>query len=185
MRIILLAACMSMAAPLAARAQPVSEAQGPDTYLQVHLGAVVPAGDKHGLDTGFTFGGIFGARFTRHLAAEAGVAYQRATGSPDSRLLDVPVSASLVLRAPFKQAEVAVYAGPDLHFVRWSPLAALPTLTDTAFGGHAGVRAAFNLWPTTLVGIDAQCAVWEATFGGGGRLTQVDLKLALTLQYRF
>lgn len=186
MRAVFLAALVSLL-PLSARAQPVSEPAGPDTYLQVHLGAFIPRGDFDDLDTGFTVGGVFGARFTRHLAVEGELSYDRATrgGALSTTLSDVPISVSLVGRLPFKRAELAAYAGPDLHLVRLS-VDGSPSRSwnDTAFGAHYGVRAGFNVWPTTLVGLDARGTVAEARFGGAS--ARIDaFRIAVTLQYRF
>lgn len=188
MRAVLVAALL-LALPLSARAQPVSEPTGPDTYLQFHLGAVLPQGDLDELDPGYTVGGTFGARFTRHLAVEAGVAFERATlgGAVETALMDVPISVSLVARLPFKHAELAAYGGGDLHLLRLTvDTAGVPERgsNDAALGGHVGARAGFNVWPTTLVGLDVRGSFAEATFGGDS--TRVDaVRLAVTLQYRF
>lgn len=183
MRSAILAVVLSLL-PLAASAQPVSEPAGPDTYLQVHLGAFLPRGDFDELDTGYTIGGVFGARFTRYLAVEGELSYDRATRT-GATLSDVPISVSLVARLPFKQAELAAYAGPDLHLVRLSVDGAPSRAwNETAFGGHYGVRAAFNVWPTTLIGLDARGTFAEAKFGGAS--ARIDaVRIALTLQYRF
>lgn len=188
MRAVLVAALL-LALPMSASAQPVSEPTGPDTYLQLHLGALLPQGDFDELDTGYTVGGAFGARFTRHLAVEAGLAYERAThgGVVDTTLADVPISVSLVARLPFKRAELAAYGGADLHLVRLSVDATGVedrSSNETAFGGHVGARAAVNVWPTTLVGFDVRGSFAEATFGGVS--ARIDgIRLAVTLQYRF
>ncbi len=185
MRPVVVAAVVALL-PLSARAQPVSEASGPDTYLQLHLGAFVPRGDFDDLDTGFTVGGAFGARFTRYLAVEAGVAYERAAGSgPGSRTLDdVPIAVSLVARLPLKHGELAAYGGPDLHVVHLG-VGGTPSQdwTEVGFGGHYGVRAAANIWPTALVGVDLSGTVAEARFDRTSRLDA--FRLAVTLQYRF
>ena len=179
--------CSRCRCPLAPSPSP--SPPGPDTYLQFHLGALLPQGDLDDLDTGYTVGGSFGARFTRHLAVEAGVAYERAThgGAIDTALMDVPISVSLVARLPFKRAELAAYGGGDLHLLRLTvDTVGLPERgsNDVAFGGHVGARAAFNVWPTTLVGFDVRGTFAEATFGGDS--TRIDgIRLAVTLQYRF
>jgi hypothetical protein len=185
MRSIVVAAVVALL-PLSAGAQPVSDASGPDTYLQVHLGAFVPRGDLDQLDTGFTVGGAFGARFTRHLAVEGAVAFERATSSgPGSITLnDVPIAVSLVARLPFKQGELAAYGGPDLHVVHLA-MDGPPSRSwdEVGFGGHYGVRAAANLWPTALVGIDLSGTIAEAKLD---RTTRLDaFRLAVMLQYRF
>jgi hypothetical protein len=181
MRAALAAAAVALATPLFAHAQPVSEPAGPDTYLQVHLGAYLPRASNDNLDTGYTVGGVFGARFTRHLAAEAGISYDRATGPGSETLADVPITASLVGRLPFKRAELAAYAGPDLHLVRLT--LGGTTQSSSVFGLHYGVRAGFNVWPTTLVGIDAGGDLAEARFGTGFHSIS-GFRIALTLQYR-
>jgi hypothetical protein len=185
MRSIVVAAVVALL-PLSAGAQPVSEPAGPDTYLQVHLGAFVPRGDFDELDTGFTVGGAFGARFTRHLAVEGAVAFERATSSgPGSTTLnDVPIAVSLVARLPFKQGELAAYGGPDLHVVHVG-VKGTPSRSwdEVGFGGHYGVRAAVNVWPTALVGIDLSGTIAEAKLD---RTTRLDaFRLAVMLQYRF
>lgn len=188
MRAVLIAALL-LALPQSARAQPVSEPTGPDTYLQFHLGALLPRGDVDHLDTGYTVGGTFGARFARHLAVEGGIAFERARldGAAESALMDVPLSVSLVARLPFKRAELAAYGGADLHLLRLTVDApGIPERgsNDAAFGGHVGARASANLWPTTLVGLDVRGTFAEASFGGTS--TRVDgVRLAVTLQYRF
>ncbi len=189
MRAVLVAAAVALGVPLSAHAQPVSEATGPDTYLQVHLGALLPQGDLDQLDAGYTVGGAFGARFTRHLAVEGGLAFERATrdGAVETTFVDVPISVSLVARLPLKRAEVAAYGGADLHLARLSLDApGIPEhgANDTAFGGHVGARAAVNLWPTTLFGVDVRGSFAEASFDGVS--TRIDaIRLAVTLQYRF
>lgn len=189
MRAALVAAAVALAVPLSAQAQPVSEATGPDTYLQVHLGALLPQGDLDQLDTGYTVGGAFGARFTRHLAVEGGLAFDRAShgGASETTFTDVPISVSLVARLPFKRGELAAYGGADLHLARLTvPATVLREhgSNDTAFGGHLGARAAMNLWPTTLVGLDVRGSFAEASFDGAS--TRIDgIRVAVTLQYRF
>lgn len=185
MRSIVVAAVVALL-PISAGAQPVSEAAGPDTYLQVHLGAFVPRGDFDQLDTGFTVGGAFGARFTRYLAVEGAVAFERATSSgPGSTTLnDVPIAVSLVARLPFKQGELAAYGGPDLHVVHVR-VDGTPSRSwdEVGFGGHYGVRAAVNVWPTALVGVDLSGTVAEAKLDRTARLDA--FRLAVMLQYRF
>lgn len=185
MRTFVVAAVVALL-PLSARAQPVSEAAGPGTYLQFQLGAFFPRGDFDRLDTGFTVGGVFGARFMRNLAVEGGVAYERATsGDASSTTLgDIPISVSLVARLPFKVGELAAYAGPDLHLVHLGAEGP-PTRTwdEAGFGGHYGVRAAANVSPTALVGVDLSGTVAQAHFDRNARLDA--FRLAVTLQYRF
>lgn len=189
MRAFLLAAAFALAVPQGARAQPVSEASGPDTYLLFHLGALVPQGDLSSLPTGTTFGGLFGARFNQVLSFEAGVAldHARSDGAVRTRLLDIPISVSVAARLWMKQGELAVYAGPDLHMATLSVDTdsglGESTRTDTFFGGHVGVRAGLNVWPTTLVGLDVRTSFAQARFGGSTRVD--DTRIALTLGYRF
>jgi hypothetical protein len=179
-------AALALAAPLTGRAQPVSEPAGPDTYLLFHLGAFVPQGDIHALDTGYTLGAAVGARFTERLAVEGGLAFDRSTGPGVGRPVfeDLPISVSLVGRLPFKRAELAAYAGADLHLVRWAvDLPPSERWRDTAFGAHAGLRASVNLWPTILVGVDLRGELAEARLDVSRRIDAV--RAAVTLQYRF
>lgn len=178
-------AALAAAAPGAAAAQPISEATGPDSYLHVHLGAFVPQADLADLDTGYTFGVAFGARFTRHLAVEAGLAMQGARESAAGlRYTDVPFSVSLVARLPLKRAELAGYGGVDLHLARLSSPGAGSTGTEVGFGGHLGARVGFNLWPTTLVGLDLRFSRATVHFDGVAADLQ-DVRCAVTLQHRF
>lgn len=190
MRAVLIAVAVALAVPLSALAQPVSEPTGPDTYLQFHLGAWSPRGDFDHLDPGYTVGATFGARVTRHLAVEGGLAFERATrggDAADTALADVPISVSLVARLPMKRAELAAYGGADLHLLRLTVDApGIPerSSSETAFGGHLGLRAGVNVWPTTLVGLDVRGTFAEATLGDGS--ARIDgVRLAATLQYRF
>jgi len=188
MRANLVAAALALAVPLSAHAQPVSEATGPDTYLRVHLGAYVPASNALDLSTGYTFGAVFGARFTQIVAVECGVAYEhaRSNGTGGATLSDVPISVSVAARLPLKKAELALYAGPDLHLVsvRTGSGLARQSSSDTAFGGHGGLRAGFNVWPTTLVGLDARASFARASFGSGHADIN-SVRIAVTLEYRF
>jgi len=179
------AVALAIALPGAAAAQPISEATGPDSYLHVHLGAFVPQADLADLDTGYTFGAAFGARFTRHLAVEAGLALQGAReGTAGLRYTDVPISVSLVARLPFKQAELAGYGGADLHLARLSSTGGGSTGTEVGFGGHVGARVGFNLWPTILFGLDVRLSRASAHFDGVAVDLQ-DVRCAVTLQHRF
>ena len=177
--------------PAAARAQPVSAVSGPDTYLELHLGAFLPrAAALDALDTGYAFGGTFGARFTQNLSVEGGVGFYRATGvvsGSNARLADVPFTASVRLRAPLKIAEASVFGGVGLHVATLSPgVAGASTSSDTsvAFGYHAGAGLGFNLSPTMLVGTEALWTFVEPRFEGVK--TRIDgLRVALTLGYHF
>jgi hypothetical protein len=185
MRASLLAAILALSLPFAANAQPVSEATGPDTYLLVHLGALIPQGDIDQLDAGYAFGGAFGARLTPNLSVEGGLAYTRASRDFFGTFADVPISASLVARMPFKRAELAVYLGPTLHMARLTR-DGVPSSTSraTAFGVHCGARASFNIWPTTLVGLDVRGDIAKGRFDGIS--TRIDgVRVAVTLQYKF
>lgn len=176
---------LAIALPGAAAAQPVSEATGPDTYLHVHLGAFVPQADLADLKTGYTFGAAFGARFTRHLAVEASVALQAARESAAAlRYTDVPFSVSLVARLPLKPAEIAGYGGVDLHLARMTSAGGGSTGTEAGFGGHLGARVGFNVWSTTLVGLDLRLSRATAHFDGLAVDLQ-DFRCAVTLQHRF
>jgi opacity protein-like surface antigen len=191
MRALLAALAVALLLPAAARAQPVSAVSGPDTYLQLHLGAFLPrANALDGLDTGWDVGGSFGARFTPNLSAEAGVAYYRANGS-GLTLADLPITASLRVRAPFKTAELSGFAGVGLHFAQLeanlvgitSP-GSSRTSEDVAFGYHVGAAFGLNLSPTMLVGAEAVWTFVEPRLFG--QRTKIDgLRLAVTLGYHF
>jgi Outer membrane protein beta-barrel domain len=163
-----------LAAP-AARAQPVSARSGPDTYLELDLGAFLPqAKDLDQLDPGVAFSGTFGAMFTRNLGAEASLGYYRAaatlTAAPlatDVSLNVMPVLVNLRVVVPFKAMELSARAGPGIHFASiHSSGGASAWDTATAFGLQAGASAAFNLSPTMLVGLDALWTFAEAKFEG-------------------
>jgi hypothetical protein len=188
-----LAALALLAAP-PAQAQPVSARSGPDTYLELHLGAFLPqASDIDRLDPGVAFSGTFGAMFTRNVGAEASVGYYRAATTfkavppalaVDTSLNAVPVLASLRLVAPFKTVELSARAGVGIHF---ASLHARGGVNDyaaaTAFGFQAGASAAFNLSPTMLVGLDVMGTFAEAKFDGVA--TRLDgLIVAVKLGYR-
>jgi opacity protein-like surface antigen len=187
-------AAVALLAPTAARAQPVStpSGPGPDTYIQLHLGAFDPRSSAlDALDTGWAVGAAFGARFTPNLSAEAGVGFYRATGSGRT-LSDVPLTASLRLRAPLKVAELSAIAGVGLHLAalneRLVGVATAPapdhTSDDAAFGYHVGAALGFNLSPTMLVGAEALWTFVEPRFFGAR--TKIDgLRVAVTLGYHF
>ncbi len=196
-------------APAAAAAQPVSAVSGPETYLQFHGGAFVPQGDVDRFDAGFDLGILFGARLTRDVSAEGGVGYYRATagrsyqGCPpglvcalnqpiteSEALRVIPLTASVRLRHAFKFAEVAAFGGVGFHFARLSSTLEsegtryVDTFsTSSAFGGHVGAAASFNLSPTMLVGVEAVRTFVPAKFEGVS--TRLDgWRAALTLSYR-
>lgn len=185
MRTSLLAAVLALSLPSAARAQPVSEASGPDTYLVVHLGALFPLGDIDQLDAGYAFGGVFGARLTPILSVEGGIAYDRAHRDRFGTFSDFPISASVVARLALRQAEFAAYAGPTLHLARLSTDTGPSTSSSaTALGGHLGARAGFAFWPTMLVGLDVRGDLAKGRFDGIS--TEINsVRVAVTLQYRF
>jgi opacity protein-like surface antigen len=192
-------AALALAAPSAALAQPVSTVggAGPDTYLELHLGAFLPqSSDLDRLDPNVSVGGTFGARFSPNLSAELEVAYYRASGSEagwKGAVDAIPVTASVRLRYPMKVAEVSALAGGGIHFAHeWVEIApASPggatterSARDTAFGYHVGAEAAFNLSPTMRVGVEGRWSFLTAEFDGvdtdlGG------LRLAATLGYHF
>lgn len=182
--------------PLPSRAQPVTVTggSGPDTYLQLHAGAVLPQGDDlDGFDTGFSVGGTFGARFTRHLSIEGEVAYWQSTVSEagvDQRIALMPLTASLRLRMPVAFAELSAFGGAGLHVAWYTVRDATGTTTvettedDATFGFHLGAEIAFHLSPTILAGAEARYSVVNADFAGTD--VQLDgLRVAMTLAYQF
>jgi opacity protein-like surface antigen len=186
----LVGAVLALLAPVVAGAQPVSEASGPDTYLQLHLGALIAqSSDLDGVDPGVDFGGAFGGRFSPNVSAELGLSYARATGVKSgvrTTFSDVPVDVSLRLRMPFERGEISGFAGADIHFVKLTSDATLVDVTEraTSFGWHLGVGAAYQLWPTMLVGAEVRRTFATAGLDGG----DVDigaLRVALTIDYQF
>jgi opacity protein-like surface antigen len=196
-------AALALSAPAASHAQPVSTpaGAGPDTYLELHVGAFLPEHqDLDALDPGYDFGGTFGARFSPHVAVEAELSYVHATGtsslpgaSTEQRLAMVPFSASLRLRLPFKAGEVSALGGAGLYFSSLEttstivvPGASPSTTSDssTTFGFHVGAAAGFNLSPTMVVGAEVRRTFVTGDFNG----VDVGLdgvRLALTLGYHF
>jgi len=197
------AVALALAAPAPSHAQPVSTVggAGPDTYLELHLGAFVPQHeDLDALDTGYDLGGTFGARFTPNLGVEGELSYVRATGS-DSRpegtveqtLAMVPFTASVRLRLPLKVAELSALGGAGLYIASFESTTtlALPgdpsattSDTTTVFGFHVGAALAFNLSPTMLFGAEVRRTFVDAELDG----VDVGLdgtRIALTLGYHF
>ena len=67
-------AAAALLAPAAGYAQPVSSLSGPgpDTWVEVHLGATIPQHkDLDGVDPGYAFGGTFGRASRRGSAPRA------------------------------------------------------------------------------------------------------------------
>lgn len=192
-------AALAVLTPALSSAQPVSiqGGAGPDTYVELHLGAFLPQHDDlDAFDTGWAMGGTFGARFTPNLGVEAELGFVRATAGTrslglgidaDQTLTDVPFAASLRLRWPLKVAELSALAGGGLHFARLTtdPVAG-GSVSDrsTAFGFHVGAAAAFNLSPTMLFGVEARRTFVKAKFDGAD-VNLDGLRLALTLGYHF
>jgi len=191
MRLVAVALAAALLVPAAAaRAQPVSSLSGPgpDTYLELHAGAFLPQQeDIDALDPGYAFGGTFGARFSPNVSVEGGVGYLRATGEQSGvnlTLSDVPITASVRLRFPFKVAELAAIGGVGLHVASLSSKVGTDTVSDTstAFGFHLGAAAAVNLSPTMLVGLDVRRTFVQPRFSGVR--TGIDgIAAALTLTY--
>jgi opacity protein-like surface antigen len=189
-----LAVALALLAAPAARAQPVSARSGPDTYLELDLGAFLPqAKDLDSFDPGVAFSGTFGAMFSRYVGAEASLGYYRATSTlrlalslpdVDTSLNVMPVLVNLRVVVPFKAMEFSARAGPGIHFASLhSSGGASAWDTATAFGFQAGGSAAFNLSPTMLVGLDALWTFAEAKFGGID--TRIDgLIVSVKLGYR-
>jgi hypothetical protein len=170
--VVLAAAALVFLAPTAARAQPVSSLSGPgpDTWIDLHLGAALPQhGDLDELDPGYAIGGAFGARFSPYLGAEFGVGYWRAVRTSaglERTASDVPLTANLRLRAPGRVVEVSVAAGVGMHVATYSAravtaagpltLAASSSATSVAFGGQVGAALGFHLSPTMLLGASVE-----------------------------
>ncbi|HET8540439.1 MAG TPA: outer membrane beta-barrel protein [Anaeromyxobacter sp.] len=187
-------AALALAVPAAARAQPVSTmgGAGPDTYLELHLGAFVPqSSDLDALDPNVDLGLTFGARFTQNLSAEIETGYYRASATESSGVKGVmdaiPIVASLRFRYPLKVAELSAFGGGGIHFAHTSTsgLGAFDSsASDTAFGYHLGGEAAFMLSPTMRVGFEVRRTFVNASFDGAD--TDIGgLRLAATLGYHF
>jgi opacity protein-like surface antigen len=195
MRKLAFAVVTALLVPAGARAQPVSSPSGPgpDTYLELRAGGFMPQHeDLDVLDPGWEIGGAFGARFSPYVGVEAGVGYLRATGTQSGSGItrtfsDVPITATLRLRAPYKVAEFSLLGGVGLHVASLSDDAALAGVerfsdTATAFGFHVGAAAAFNLSPTMVVGVDVRRTFAEPKFDGFE--ARIDaLHVLLTLGY--
>ena len=166
MRWIALAA--ALAAPAAVRAQPVSDPSGPDTYLDLRFGAFIPQHrDIEDLDEGFDVGAAFGARFTELLSVEAGFGYYRLPGPGGDGVLGIgtrpalwaiPLTVDLRVRQAFQTVELSVAGGAGLHFLETGGR------EDAAWGFQASARAAFQLSPVMLVGLDVRRTFLEASF---------------------
>jgi opacity protein-like surface antigen len=187
-------AALALAVPAGALAQPVSTmgGAGPDTYLELHLGAFLPqSNDLDSLDPKVSFGGLFGARFTPNVSVELAVDYDRASATSSGHVTrafqDVPVTANLRLRYPMKVAELSVFAGGGIHFAQVSvdsDLTGWSSSNDTVFGYQLGAEVAFNLSPTMRVGFEVMRSIVSASFDG----TSTDiggLRLAATVGYHF
>jgi opacity protein-like surface antigen len=176
-----------LAAPVA-RAQPVSEPSGPDTYLQLQLGAFLPqSSDLDQYDPGLALSGTFGARFSKYLGAEATVGWYHAEASvagAGASLNVVPILASLRLTLPVDAVELSARGGIGAHLASFHGTGALAGYdAATAFGWHVGAGAAFKLSPTMLVGADVLGTFASAKFGGVE--TAIDgLQVSVTLGYR-
>lgn len=188
-------AAAALLAPAAGRAQPVSSLSGPgpDTWLEVHLGASIPQHpDLDGVDPGYAFGGAFGARFTRYLGVEGELGYSRATGKDGPVRLtasDLPIKANLRLRAPGKVVEVSAAAGVGLHFATLTT--ERPDLlggttstsrTSAAFGFQVGAGLGFHLSPTMLAGVAVERSFVDPRFDGTAVRFDA-LRVAVTLTY--
>jgi opacity protein-like surface antigen len=184
-----------LAAP-AARAQPVSEPSGPDTYLEFQLGGFVPGSDLDPLvDPGVALAGTFGARFSRYVGAEGSVGYYHAGATTTlagssfqvaSSLNVVPILASLRFTAPLDALELSARAGVGIHLasLHAEEAGGFSTFDSaTAFGWHVGGSTMFKLSPTMLVGVDALATFASASFGGVDRAID-GLQISVKLGYR-
>jgi len=182
-------------APAAARAQPVSSLSGPgpDTWIELHLGASIPQHrDLDVVDPGYAIGGAFGARFSPYLGVEGELGYTRATGHDAGVTLtasDLPFKANLRLRAPWKVMELSAAAGVGLHVASLTRELPDPaggtvstTRTSAAFGFQVAAGLGFHLSPTMLVGAAVERTFVEPKFEGIGVRFDA-LRVALTLTY--
>jgi hypothetical protein len=188
-------AAAALLAPVAGRAQPVSSLSGPgpDTWIELHLGASIPQHkDLAGVDPGYAVGGAFGARFSPYLGVEGELGYTRATGKDAGVTLtasDLPFKANLRLRAPWKVMELSAAAGVGLHLAsltREVPDLAGGTVSTTrtsvAFGFQVAAGLGLHLSPTMLVGAGVERTFVEPKFEGTGVRFDA-LRVALTLTY--
>lgn len=187
-----LTAALVLAAAPAARAQPISEPSGPDTYLELQLGAYLPGGDLDRLDPGLALAGTFGARLNRHLGAEATVGWYHAGATTataparvDTSLNVVPILASLRFILPLDALELSARAGVGVHLASLHVTGGQSAYeTSTAFGWHAGGAAALQLSRTMLVGADVLATFVQAKFAGVETAVegvQISVKLAYRL----
>lgn len=184
-------AAFALVAPSTGRAQPVSSPSGPgpDTWIQVHLGAALAQhADLDVVDPGYALGGTLGARFLPWLGAEAEVGYWRATGEDATHQVtasDVPVKANLRLRAPWKVVELSAAAGAGLHFASLTVErtgTGSTSRSSVAFGFQVGAGIGFHLSPTMLVGAEVERSFVEPRFDGHGVRFDA-LRVAATLTY--
>lgn len=176
--------------PGPAAAQPVSGVSGPDTYVELHLGAYVPQHDDlDAFDTGLDLGGTFGARFTPNLSVEGELSYLRASGQAgpaDLTLQSFPFAVSARLTFPLRTVALHVLAGASIHLAKISAEGDLSggiPASDraTAFGFHVGAGAGFYVWDQTRVGVELRRTFIEAPFDEDVRLD--GLRVAVTLTY--
>lgn len=163
------AAALALLAPAAAIAQPVTTygGDGPDTYLNLQLGAFVPQDDLDAYDPGIAFAGTFGALFSRNLGVEGTLGYYRAEEG-GARVAAVPFLVSLRFVAPLKTAELSARAGGGIHFASLSVDDPFDVSEhDTTFGFHVGASAGFHLSRTMLFGVDVLRTFAAADFGAG------------------
>jgi opacity protein-like surface antigen len=188
-------AAVALLAPAAGRAQPVSSLSGPgpDTWIELHLGASIPQHqDLDGVEPGWAIGGAFGARFSPYLGVEGELGYTRASGQEAGVTLtasDVPFKANLRLRAPWKVMELSAAAGVGLHVASLTREVPDPaggtvstTRTSVAFGFQVAAGLGFHLSPTMLVGAGVERTFVEPKFEGTGVRFDA-LRVALTLTY--
>lgn len=207
-------AALAVAVPLTALSQPVSAISGPDTYLDLHVGAFVPQHDDvEVLDPGFAFGGSIGARFTRNLGVEGELGFVRASGSSATSvslttdpgapigtmtakqtLGMVPFAASLRLRLPLGAGELSTLAGASLAIAwverRFTHDLATAGAGDARFSDTSAVFG-FHVGAAAAFSLSPTMLVGaeaRRTFTpakfGGADLNLDGLRIALTLGYR-
>jgi opacity protein-like surface antigen len=103
---------------------------------------------------------------------------------------DVPITATFRLRLPLAKGEVHALGGVGLHVASLRSTHDLAGVqvgstwsSTSAFGFHVGAGAAFQVWRTTYVGLEARRSFVPARFDGVD--TRIDgLTAAVTISYQ-